>query len=298
VHPALGEAAALATSCLWSFTALFFALAGRRISSAAVNRSRLLFATVLLSGAHLVAAGSLLPHAEPYRVAWLGLSGIVGLVLGDAALFQAFVLVGPRLSMLMMATVPIHSTVIGLLVFGEALQPAQLAGIVLTVSGVAWVVTEPRRGGAEGSHEHYRLGLGLALAGAVAQALGLTFARFGLAGGYSPLSATLIRVLVATAVIWLFAGVRGSAMGTVRAWRDTTALRLTMVGAVVGPFLGVWLSLVAVANAPLGIAATLMALPPVFLIGLERAAYGTRVTRRGVAGTLVAFGGVALLLLG
>ncbi len=67
------------------------------------------------------------------------------------------------------------------------------------------------------------------------------------------------------------------------------------LGAVVGPFLGIWLSLVAVQNTRLGIASTLMALPPVLLIPLEFAAFRQRVSRRGIAGTVVALGGVALL---
>ncbi len=68
-----------------------------------------------------------------------------------------------------------------------------------------------------------------------------------------------------------------------------------LLGALVGPALGIWLSLVAVQNARLGIASTLMALPPVLLIPLEYAAFRQRISRRGVAGTLVALAGVALL---
>jgi drug/metabolite transporter (DMT)-like permease len=295
----VGEAAALATSLLWSFTALFFAAAGKRTSSAAVNRSRLLFAVVLLSTAHLLAVGTLMPvGAAPFRWQWLGLSGLVGLALGDAALFQAFVLIGPRLAMLMMATVPIHSTLIGRVAFGEALSPAQIAGIALTVGGVAWVVTESRGSAPEVPKRFFMTGIGLGLLAAVGQAVGLSLARVGLVGDFPTVSATLIRTLVAVTVLWLWAALRGSARATVHSWRDRRALQLTMAGAVVGPFLGVWLSLVAIDNAPLGVAATLMALPPVLLIGLERMVYGTRVTRRGVVGTLVAFGGVTVLLLG
>jgi len=70
-----------------------------------------------------------------------------------------------------------------------------------------------------------------------------------------------------------------------------------VAGSVVGPFLGIWLSLQAVQMAPVGIAATLMALPPVILIPLGYLLYGERVGRRGVVGTLVAFCGVALIFL-
>ena len=43
-----GELAALATAVCWSFTAIFFSYSGRRVGSDVVNRSRLLFALLLL----------------------------------------------------------------------------------------------------------------------------------------------------------------------------------------------------------------------------------------------------------
>ena len=84
-------------------------------------------------------------------------------------------------------------------------------------------------------------------------------------------------------------------MVTLRQWGDRRVLRAILLGAFVGPFLGIWLSLVAVQNARLGIASTLMALPPVLLIPLEFAAFRQRVSRRAIAGTVVALAGVALL---
>ncbi len=68
-------------------------------------------------------------------------------------------------------------------------------------------------------------------------------------------------------------------------------------GAVTGPFLGVTLSLVALAKAPVGIASTLMALVPVFLLPVSRFFFKEPVGLRAVAGTLLAVGGVAVLLL-
>ena len=74
-----------------------FTLAGRQLGSAVVNRTRLIQAVLFLSLTHLILLGSVFPwHAEPQRWLWLGLSGIVGLVLGDAFMFQAFLWIGPR----------------------------------------------------------------------------------------------------------------------------------------------------------------------------------------------------------
>lgn len=48
-------------------------------------------------------------------------------------------------------------------------------------------------------------------------------------------------------------------------------------------------------NARLGIASTLMALPPILLIPLEYLLFRQRVSARGLIGTVIAMGGVALL---
>ena len=97
----MGELAALFTSVAWSFTSLQFTLAGRRVGSAVVNRTRLLIAFIFLSLTHLLLTGALWPQsAAPARWFWLGISGIIGLVLGDACLFQSYVLIGPRLSLI------------------------------------------------------------------------------------------------------------------------------------------------------------------------------------------------------
>ncbi|RIK34721.1 MAG: EamA family transporter, partial [Chloroflexi bacterium] len=103
----LGELAGLATSVCWSFTSVFFTLSGRQVGSAVVNRVRLLMAVVMVSLLHWAMEGSLLPvDAGLERWGWMGLSGLIGFVIGDAMLFQAFVMIGPRLSMLLMALAP------------------------------------------------------------------------------------------------------------------------------------------------------------------------------------------------
>ena len=97
----VGELAALVTSLCWSFTSTFFTLAGRLVGSVVVNRIRLVLAVLFLVLAHFMLRQPLPVGAAPWRWFWLALSGFFGLVLGDAFLFQAFVWIGPRLSMLM-----------------------------------------------------------------------------------------------------------------------------------------------------------------------------------------------------
>jgi drug/metabolite transporter (DMT)-like permease len=293
-----GELAAIGTAVCWSLTAIFFSYSGRRIGSDVVNRSRLLFALLFLAISHYALEGSFFPQdVALFRWQWLGVSGLLGLVIGDTLLFHAYVLVGPRLSMLMMSTVPIFSLIFGWLLFGETIGPLELAGILLAVGGMAWVVTEKRHGLTVVENKQYWRGLAFGLGGALGQVANLVTAKYGLVGDFPTISATLIRIFVAAVVLWGIAALRGQVMGTLRLWRDRLALRAMVAGSVTGPFLGIWLSMTAVQLSRLGIASTLMALPPVLLIPLEYVVYRRPVSRRSITGTLVAFVGVTLIFM-
>lgn len=294
----LGEIAALGTSICWTFTSIFFTLSARRVGSVIVNQARLLLAVLFLSLTHLLVAGGwLLPQADLYRWFWLGLSGVVGLALGDGLLFYAFVLIGARRSMLLMALAPIIGAVIAWLFLGERLSAVESIAIGLTVGGVAWVVSERENNGLQVDPRQYRLGVLAGLGGAFGQALGLVLSKKGMLGDFAPLSATLMRMLVAAAVIWGLALLRGRAGRTLGALTDRQVGPAILGGAMVGPFLGVWLSLIAVQLAPVGIAATLMALSPILILLPSVWIFNERVSLQSIVGTLVAVAGVAIIFL-
>ncbi|MCK7535494.1 MAG: DMT family transporter [Marinilabiliales bacterium] len=84
-----GEFAALAVAIFWTITALAFESASRKVGSLTVNILRLSLALIFLSIYTMIFRGHLLPtDATVHNWLWLGLSGIVGLVLGDYYLFR------------------------------------------------------------------------------------------------------------------------------------------------------------------------------------------------------------------
>ena len=123
----------LATACCWTVSALAFQSAGRRVGSLPVNLIRLLMAVFLLGAFTWVTRGTPLPmDASKHVWVWLSLSGLAGFTIGDLCLFRAFVLVGARISMLLMTLVPLFTTIFGFLVMSEVLTPMELAGMALT----------------------------------------------------------------------------------------------------------------------------------------------------------------------
>jgi drug/metabolite transporter (DMT)-like permease len=302
----VGETAAVATAVLWTGCAILFASAGRRIGALSVNAYRIVMAVVLLGLAHAVAFGSVVPHATGGQWFYMGLSGIIGLALGDFGYFGALVLIGPRRGVLMMSTAPIFSAVTAYLVLGEVLSAWNLLGIGLTLVGVFVVILDENVHANEvaASPLHKLYGVLCGLGGAVGQGVGLVISKYGMikAGGegappLNPLVATLVRMVVAAAFVWLTVAVSGKLGGVLAAARETKAILRTFAGAASGPFLGVWLSMVAVTYTVAGVAATLMALMPVMVIPVLWVVYRQKTSLRGMLGAATAVVGVAVLFL-
>jgi drug/metabolite transporter (DMT)-like permease len=293
--PWLGETAALGTAVCWAITALAFESAGRRVGSLPVNLIRLFVGLACLCAVTWIRRGLPLPvDATPAAWIWLGASGIVGFALGDLCLFRAFVMIGSRLSLLLMSLVPPLTALIGWLVLGERLDPREWIGMALTVAGVAWVVRERAPAAAYAGVHPSGTGLLLGLGGAVGQAVGLVLSKHGM-GHYDAFAANQIRVLAGIVGFVVIFTVTRTWPRVVLALRHPPAMTGISVGGFFGPFLGVSLSLIAVQNTAAGVAATIMAITPVVILPASVWIRKEHVTPRAVAGALLAVAGTAIL---
>jgi drug/metabolite transporter (DMT)-like permease len=293
----LGEIAALTTAVCWSVTSLFFTVASKQVGSQLVNRVRLPLAALFLAITHLLWQGEVLPiHAEASRWGWLGLSAIIGLVVGDGMLLQAFVLIGARLSMLLMTLAPLIGALLAWIFLGEALSPLEIGVIILTMGSVAWVVSERNNSNPVGGNPRsYVIGVLCGFGGASGQALGLVLSKQGIVGDFPPLSASLMRLTTASVVIWLWALIQGQVRPTIEGLRNKRARWAIVGGAITGPFMGMTFSLAAVQLTHVGIASTLMSLSPVFLLPLSHWIFKERISQRAIVGTVVAMVGVMMI---
>lgn len=294
-----GELAALGTALCFSLSSTCFTLASRRAGSTPVNRVRLLAATLIACGLHLATRGEALPLGlSPGAWMWLGISGVIGLTLGDDLLFRSYVLIGPALAMLVFALNPVLAAFAGAIFLDESLTAREWTGIVITIAGIASVVSKRKPTIYSPTERSYLAGLLLAFGGAVGQAGGIVTAKLGLVEGAPAQSANVIRLVAATAAAWLVTAAAGRLAKTVGAFsNDPRAASEVTLGALLGPVAGVWLSLVAIEHAPVGVASTLMSITPLFLLPISRVVFQEPVTLRAVLGTAVALAGVALLLL-
>lgn len=307
---AQGIAAAIGTAFCWAMSALFFAAASRRIGQFHVNQIRLVQACVFLGAACLVTgAFTTAPWAQ---LALLALSGVVGLALGDAALFLSLQIIGARRGSLIMALAPGFTALLMVPLLGETLGWVGILGMVITLSGVMWVVLE--RGQPGEIVGNVKLGIIMGVLGAIGQAAGLILSKAGLGMEHpegllntlfqvtrdnvkplSPLYGTFVRMLVGMVLLVGYGIAAGKFRATLRTLKDRKGLAQATGGAFFGPFVGVTLSLAAVAWTNTAVAATIIGTSPVLVIPIVAIVYKQKITARAVIGALVAVGGVAVL---
>ncbi len=290
----IGEIAAVLTAFCWSINSILFANAGRKIGSRSVNHIRLWFALILLAAAQLLIIREPLPGLLSPACIFLALSGIIGFFIGDSFLFESFVLIGPRMGMLMMTAVPIFSVFLGWVFLNEKLTPWQLTAIGVTVVSIAFV-TKDKKDNSSFHHRHLLKGILFGIGGALGQAIGLMLSKRGMQEGINPVSANLIRVMAATAAISIFLIVYKKFFADFGKLKQKGITLRIFGGALIGPVIGVVLSLVAILYTELGIASTLMATAPVVMIPLSRIFYREHITAKTLFWTCVAFAGTSWL---
>jgi drug/metabolite transporter (DMT)-like permease len=305
-----GELFALLTAVFWTFTALAFESAGKKIGSITVNLIRLFMAIMFLGTYTLFTRGEFFPVGASYHNwVWLSLSGLVGFVLGDLFLFRAYVVIGARISMLIMSLAPPIAALTGWLLMDETLSGKSMIGMAVTFAGISMVIltrqdidpallleTTGKRKKNKLRFTYPLAGLLLAFGGAAGQATGLVLSKYGM-GDYDAFAATQIRVITGLSGFVFIYTIMGRWKRLLPAIKNKPAMKSLTIGAFFGPFLGVSFSLLAVRYTSSGIAATIMSIVPVLIIPFSVLLFKEKITPREVLGAFVAMAGVALFFL-
>jgi drug/metabolite transporter (DMT)-like permease len=298
-----GEIFALLTSFCWTISALSYESAGKKIGTVPMNLIRMVMAFLFISTYTLVVRGLVLPtDANATTWMWLIISGLVGFVIGDIMLFQSFVLIGARISMLIMSLVPPITAIMGWLILGETMTGKQIFAMMVTISGISLVMlkrkekkdgTLPQK---KGRTSIFVIGLLLALGGAFGQAGGLVLSKKGM-GNYDAFASAQIRIIAGVIGYILIISFAGLWKKTIAGIKNISAMKTVGLGSFVGPFLGVSFSLIAVKYTTTGIAATLTSLAPVIIILPSMIINKEKVSFIEVAGAVISVLGVALFFL-
>lgn len=310
-----GEIISLIVAVSWTITALAAEKASRYASALTMNVVRMSMAIPIFMILLTVATGECLPkYADAATWGWLALAGIVGYVFGDICLFRAYQEMGSRRGQLFMTLAPLFSALGGWLVLGEELHAVTWLAIMLILFGIGMSVMGREQDSGSG-HAHLRLKITplaalLGVGAAAGQGIGLVISKIGMLSYEAslpqgvdeesvmmPFAATLIRCLAAIVGFTAIMLVRRTEREVPAMIRNRKAMVPMTVATVFGPVLGVSLSLLAVLYTSTGVAATLMALVPIFILVPSAIFMHQRITLPDIVGALTAVAGVAILFL-
>ena len=286
----------MCAACLWAVSSVVYGRIGQRIPPLELNLIKggiaiaLLIFTLFLQGS---------PNSEiaPTTLCLFLLSGVLGIGLGDTAFFIALSYLGARRALLMETLAPPMTAILALIFLQEELSLIAMRGILLTVLGVAWVVTE-RVPTKSDSPFHLWQGISFGVLAAIALSTGAVLSRAAYATtSISPMLAALLRLVGGVSIllpwVWLRHKQSHFQFKTLHSAKIFAAI---FFAAFAGTYLGIWLQQTAIKFTAAGIALTLSNTSPLFVIPIA-ICLGERVSLRATLGVVIALSGVALLLL-
>ncbi len=288
--------AALAALC-WAVGSLLSATAASRMGAFAFTRWRLFFALTLLWA--LALWSGQWRTLDQHAVVLLVISGLVGIFIGDTALFACMNRLGPRRSGVLFATHALFSAVLAWLVLGETLWGWTLMGSALLVSGVMVAITWGRRADEDHRWEQTRgslaAGVALGLVAAVCQSVATLMLKPLMSTGVDAVAASALRTTAAfvahLALLW--AGLR---LARVQQPLTASVLWHTWASAAVAMALGMTLILAALRTGQANLVGIFSSLSPVLLLPLLWLIYRRRPALGAWIGSAMAVLGSALIL--
>lgn len=291
----LGEIAALTAAFLWAAGSFLFTSAVQRIGSIQLNIDRMILAALFIAITMIFSGISF--NCTTNQLLYLAASGIVGLIIGDTALFRAFREMGPRISLLIYSFNPAFAALLAFILFGEKLDIISISGILLTLFGIILVVTEKPKQISQYKFKVTFAGVFFAFISALGQAGGLIFAKYAFNETYiHSFTATFYRIALSVVIFLPLAASLGRYINPFKLYsKDKKSLKFISIASIIGPYLGITLSFFAISHTKLGIASTLLATVPVMILPMTRIVYKEKLSFISISGAFIAFVGIALL---
>jgi drug/metabolite transporter (DMT)-like permease len=260
---------ALGAAVCWAAASLISVSPSRHLGAFAYTRWRMLMVALMLWAVSLASGGwrSLAP--ESWSV--MALSGLIGIFVGDTALFAAMNRLGPRRSGVLFATHAMFSALLGFWLLGERMNLQATWGSALTMVGVIGAILLGRdkddQHAWEADRGHVGVGVALGLLAALCQAVGSLLVKPLMSGDLDPISASAVRVSVACGahfiLLWLGLPVaRAQQAPTLRVLAQTALNGFIAMG------VGMTLVLLALKGGDVGMVAILSSVSPVLLLPL------------------------------
>jgi len=260
---------ALGAAVCWAVGSVMSVAPSRHLGAFAFTRWRMLMVAFMLWA--VVAVNRSWHSFDVHAWGVMAVSGLVGIFIGDTALFSAINRLGPRRAGVLFATHAAFSAALGFIWLGERMSLQAFLGAVLTLAGVMLAIVLGRHKNEthawEADHGHIGLGVALALVAALCQAVGSLIAKPVMATQVDPVMASAVRVTVATVAhfVLLAAGFRAA-----RAQQTPTLRVLAQTGlnGFIAMGIGMTLVLLALEKGDVGMVAILSSVSPILVLPL------------------------------
>lgn len=286
----VGVSAALGAAVAWAVCSLLFRAIGEKVSAQGMNFIKCVLGVIYL-GIVLALTGTEPVSLENFF--FLGMSGLIGIALGDSFFFRALKDLGPRQTLLIETLGPVVTVLLAVAFLRERPFMHVWVGMAMTLGGVTWVLWEQSPAS---KRKGYVKGVIYGLIFVLCNSIGIIFAKIGV-NNVSSLQATGIRFLWASAGLLLWGGASRQLGRWIFPCRDFSVLKSTIIAVTVAIFGGFWFSLAALKYIPVSIATTLSLTTPVFILPLAAIFLKEKITAQSVFGALVAVGGIAIIFL-
>jgi len=260
---------ALGAASCWAIGSVISVTPSRHLGAFAFTRWRMAMVALMLWSVVLWQGSWASFDAHAWGV--MAISGLIGIFVGDTALFSAINRLGPRRAGVLFATHAAFSALLGFWLLDERMSGQALLGAGLTLAGVMLAMALGRHKDETHAWEldqgHVGTGVALALVAALCQALGSLIAKPVMAQQVDPVMASAVRVTVATlahAVLLAsgFAAARASSAPTLRILAQTALNGFIAMG------VGMTLVLVALEKGDVGMVAILSSVSPILVLPL------------------------------
>lgn len=291
-----GQLLAVVIAFCWAQNSLIYSYLGKKADAQSTAHIRLWIALPMILLTHKLFLGTFLP-ADPSteELLFLGISGIIGFFAADLLIFQAYIDLGPRETLVILSTSPIITTAISFVLMDEQMTMMQLVGICITVAGVMVVVFSSSARKTLGD-EHWIRGILCAGGGSILQAAAVVLAKAGMQQGIHPISGNLIRLGFGFAALVGYALLKRRFLHDFMMMRSGRNLALLGSAAFAGPVLGIVLTLQAITLAPAGVITAISQISPILLLPIERFVLKHRLNLLTAAGTVLAIAGAGILV--
>lgn len=298
MHFSAVDLLALGAATCWAFTGVLSAPNAKHLGAFAFTRWRMLtvlfmlWPVVLLSGSWRTLQWS--------DCAVMALSGLVGIFVGDTALFASMNRLGPRRTGVLFATNAFFSALIGFWVFDERMGWQALIGGALVVAGVMTAILLGRHKDEshafEATHGSMAAGVVLGLVAALCQALGAMIAKPAMAGGIDPVAGTAVRVTATCVAQFVLLWSGFAAAREQQPINRRVLSRVAFIG-FLGMGVGMSLILTALKYGDVGTVGILSSVSPVMVLPLLWLRLGRAPARGAWVGAALTVLGTALVLL-